>query len=331
MVRGKYQEDEWTQLFRLRDEVVSTLRYVTDKVEEINYPELQRGKKKSIDIVASTEHKDLIIKIQSDAKKLKRDELEDLIKSSKVLNALPIVISKFSGSNELEDHVIYIKNNVFIMNEKTFKGVVVERNTYVFNVKGNYLVKVDGKRLRRLREGLGLSLGDVAKELGVTRKTVYEYERESFTATVSTAVRLINVFGDDVIEPIDIRVLSELRRMYETALKLSEDRGYDIVNYLKSLGLKASDIKFSAPDVLASHEVSERVKLFIIDLRRRIRNVTAKIQECFKFSKVLEGDILVLSKDKSRDYDLIESSLPKDEVKVIEDSEISELRKVITR
>jgi len=63
---------------------------------------------------------------------------------------------------------------------------------------------VDGKKLRQRREEAGISLGALAKELGVSRETVYRYEREEIEAPAKIAQKLIDMFGEDVIKKISI-------------------------------------------------------------------------------------------------------------------------------
>ena len=47
-----------------------------------------------------------------------------------------------------------------------------------------------GLRLRRLREGRGMTQGELAKKLGVSKETIYRYEHNLQYPSLKTAIRL---------------------------------------------------------------------------------------------------------------------------------------------
>lgn len=50
-----------------------------------------------------------------------------------------------------------------------------------------------GLRLRRLRKRKGLSQTALAKKLGVTKTTIYRYERNTLSPTLDRAIQLVQI------------------------------------------------------------------------------------------------------------------------------------------
>jgi putative transcriptional regulator len=58
--------------------------------------------------------------------------------------------------------------------------------------------------MRELRLKRGISIGALAAELGVSRRTVSKYEMESMDTSVDIALRLEDLFDQELIQPVDI-------------------------------------------------------------------------------------------------------------------------------
>ncbi|WP_243674689.1 helix-turn-helix domain-containing protein [Vulcanisaeta distributa] len=158
--------------------------------------------------------------------------------------------------------------------------------------KGIVRASVKGQLLRRLREDRGMSLGDLAKMLGVTRRTVYEYERESMEASERTARMLVSIFNEDVLSDVDLRpreeeVINEVREREEMV-----DEG--IRELLSSFRLYSL---LKAHTKVAAHSSSES---YLVEDRSRLSN------EVISVAKVLGVGLAVIESDK-RDVEFLES------------------------
>jgi predicted transcriptional regulator len=69
---------------------------------------------------------------------------------------------------------------------------------------GGYFVEVDGELIKKRRGELGLSIGNLAGMVSVSRRTLYGYERCMAKASVSSAYNLAKVLGVPVVRPIDL-------------------------------------------------------------------------------------------------------------------------------
>lgn len=120
-----------------------------------------------------------IVKIKEDAERVSREAIVDLIVLSRVSNSTPIIVGINYGDEEMADGVAYKVHGIYAVGIRTFKRILDNEGVKFVRDKGIVRAGVKGQLLRRLREDRGgMSLGDLAKILGgVTRRTVYEYER----------------------------------------------------------------------------------------------------------------------------------------------------------
>ncbi|MEM4633325.1 MAG: helix-turn-helix domain-containing protein, partial [Pyrobaculum sp.] len=99
---------------------------------------------------------------------------------------------------------VYIRDDIVFMSLSTFKDVLDGKPPLFKLNRGVITATIRGDKLRERRESADMSLGALANELGVTRETVYRYERGEIEAPLKIANKLIIMFGEDIIKKIDI-------------------------------------------------------------------------------------------------------------------------------
>ncbi|WP_054842724.1 helix-turn-helix domain-containing protein [Vulcanisaeta distributa] len=235
-----------------------------------------------------------IVKVKEDADRVSREAIVDLIVLSRVSNSTPIIVGINYGDEEMADGVAYKVHGIYAVGIRTFKRILDNEGGVKFvKDKGIVRASVKGQLLRRLREDRGgMSLGDLAKILGVTRRTVYEYERESIEASERTARILINIFNEDILNDVNLRprdeeVINEVREREEMVDE-------DIKELLPSFRLYSL---LKAHTKVAAHSQSES---YLVEDKRRVSN------EVFNVAKVLGVGLALIESDK-RDVEFLES------------------------
>jgi len=190
------------ELERYLEEVVSIMKKYGFTAISIHYPRHGR----SIDVTGVLGDKKVIVKVTDNIDELSNIEFNDLRRASKAYYASPIIIGNRTKDGKLEDDVVVKKRDVNIVSLELFRRILLHgEKPLVYFFKGNYLVRIDPVKFRGKREEeLGLSLGELAEILGVTRKAVYEYERGNVDISITTALRIAEVMGEDIFSPIDI-------------------------------------------------------------------------------------------------------------------------------
>ena len=64
-------------------------------------------------------------------------------------------------------------------------------------------MRINGARMREMRLERGISLGALASEIGVSRRTISKYEVEDMDTSVDVALKLEEIFQQELIQPVD--------------------------------------------------------------------------------------------------------------------------------
>jgi putative transcriptional regulator len=120
------------------------------------------------------------------------------------LSATPMVIGLRTRDEELKPGVVYFRHGVPALNPDTAMDLFVEDvQPLIYAAPGGLYVNIDGDVLADEREERGWSLGQLANELGVSRRTVSKYE-DGMNASIEVAVKLEEVFGRPFSSPVDV-------------------------------------------------------------------------------------------------------------------------------
>jgi len=163
-------------------------------------------------LVARFDDKKYLMKVASDAEEVPNSALKDLKLISRYTDVSSICVVSGVKGQILQRSVIYLKDNVAFMSLSTFTDILNGEEPTFRVSRGAVTAMIDGGKLRERREQAGMSLGALAEELGVTRETVYRYERGEIEAPLRVAEKLIRMFGPDVIRRINIWKRPEITR-----------------------------------------------------------------------------------------------------------------------
>jgi putative transcriptional regulator len=163
------------------------------------------------DFAARKDDKIVLVKICSDVDAFSRWDARELRLIAGSVSAASLVVGKKTHDKPLEDDTVYSRYAVYVVSEKTIKNIAFQTGEPLINAgPGGYFVEIDGALVERRRKEMELSIGKLAEMIGVSRRTLYGYERNMAKASVSSAFNLARVLGVPVAKPID--VLSKTRR-----------------------------------------------------------------------------------------------------------------------
>ncbi|ACB39621.1 helix-turn-helix domain-containing protein [Pyrobaculum neutrophilum] len=155
-------------------------------------------------LVAKFGSKKYIMRVASDADQIPTSAVRDLKILSAHTDATSVCLVSGVRGQILQRGVVYVKDNVVFLSLSTFTDALGGRLPAFKLGRGSVTAVINGEELRRRREGAGLSLGALAAELGVTRETVYRYERGEIEAPLRVAQKLISMFGEEVVKKFDV-------------------------------------------------------------------------------------------------------------------------------
>ncbi len=288
------------RLEELLEDTLNILRRAGFVVESITYPK----NKRSIDIVGTYHGKKAIVKVSIDCSRITRVEIEDLRKASIAYEASPLIVAEAHRRQRIEDDVVYVRKDITVVNNTTLEQYIIHgEKPLVANIQGSLLVRINPLKFRRRRLELGYTMGETATLLSVSRKTIYEYERGSIYVSLDKAIRIAEIFGEDVLEPFDI--LSERiegsekeymdepsNRLEEALFRLAMRKGYAFYKLLRT------PIDY----ILAGRKNS----LSIIKPEENNRRFRLKIEQAEKISRTMKTKPIVVKErediEEVKDY-----------------------------
>jgi len=203
----------------------------------------------------------------------------------------------------LKDDTVYSRYNVHIVSSKTFKDIIL-RNTFplVKASRGGYCVKIDGVKIKERRHKLGLSIGKLAEMMGVSKGTIYGYEKNITQASVSAAYKLEKILGVPFVKTINV---------FESPMESRDDDGFSlgdckdagdpfihlILKKLIRFELKISLVS-RAPFDFTADCPQMRFKIIGGIFKRKERYIKERVEEIISLSRIVKAKPLLLGKEK---------------------------------
>ncbi|MFX0169191.1 MAG: transcriptional regulator [Candidatus Hodarchaeota archaeon] len=125
---------------------------------------------------------------------------EELVKVCKFLRCSPLIVGERTRKQPLQDGVVHTRGSIPAITLETLRRMF-EENIFptLLAKKGGTYVIINGDKLREAREASNYSRGDIADELGLSRRAIYEYERGMINPTVDVALRLEELLDAEII------------------------------------------------------------------------------------------------------------------------------------
>ena len=288
--------------------VLAAVYRYSREVAVIDYP---KNPKRSVDMVVELGERGrrVLIKCMPDASQISRREALELSKLALSLGASALIVAERMGGVRLESGVVYEKYGINVVNAETLEDVLsYKREVYVMMQKDLFKVRISGETLREKRVEKGYSLGDVASMLGVSRKAVYEYERGVIEPTVDRAERLVSIFGEEILEPIDI--FNSPKKLLEGE---EESSGFDVpeegimYRVMSRLGFKVAHAKRTSIDLGASRRGDYRVLVVTRRRRESSYSLLERIVRSKRFSEVMDSEMLIVVPKDSEEARVLRS------------------------
>ncbi|HTT26148.1 MAG TPA: helix-turn-helix domain-containing protein, partial [Thermoplasmata archaeon] len=158
----------------------------------------------SFDLLGRRDSLLVMVKVLKNIDALDPGEARRIRELAGLFPAVPFVIGHSSGTTALQAGVLYNRYGLPIISAETLEEYVGKGiPPFLVSSPGGIFAKVDGERLRALRELHRLSLGALASVAGVSRRTIQLYE-EGAGAEMTIVERIERFLGEPIARPIDI-------------------------------------------------------------------------------------------------------------------------------
>ncbi len=158
----------------------------------------------SFDLLARRDSQLLILKVLKNIDALSPEDADRLRQLGALFHAAGLIVGQTSGSSDLEGGVVYTRYGIPILTEGALEEYLLRGvPPFLVSSPGGIFARIDGPRLRELRESRGLSLGALASVAGVTRRTIQLYE-DGGGAEVTVVERIERYLDATVAVPIEV-------------------------------------------------------------------------------------------------------------------------------
>lgn len=163
----------------------------------------QTCRSQTFDIICRRDSTLLIFKILTNVDSFSSRNAQQLKLLSSMLNASPIVVGINTSTKPLKEGVIYLRHQISIVNMVTIYDMFLE-GVYpsVFAAPGGLYVELDSARVRMARQQQGMSLGNLAKAAGISRRAIQMYE-SGMSSSLEVGLNIEEALGIPVIKQLD--------------------------------------------------------------------------------------------------------------------------------
>ncbi len=245
--------------------------------------DLAETKPRCFDVVARKGDVVLFLKVLYNIDSFKSEMAKEMKIIARVLKASPVVIGERYKSDYLERGVVYTRYGIPVLNMATFYDMVVEdMKPLIYSAPGGYYVKLDNEKVKKAREELGMSAGELATLLGVSRRTVMLYE-EGIDTNIENAIKLEEILGESVVREIDVlNFIENLEGFEDGEMHEYGKKEGEIISNLQEIGVDVIPIKHAPFDVISKPE-NEPVLTGI----KQVREIGKRIDHMGRISEIV--------------------------------------------
>jgi putative transcriptional regulator len=194
---------------------------------------------RSFDVGARRGKTFLLIKVLSNIEGLSEDTSYEMRRLAVLFNGSPITIGEHTNDHPLETGAVYLRYGIPCINFETLDDYFIEGvPPLVYAAPGGLYVELDGEALKEIREKSNVSLGELSKQLGVSRRSISKYEN-GMNATIEVAVRLEEILDTPLAKPINVLITFdklEEREAGQNNLQNANDMERDALRSLMGMG-----------------------------------------------------------------------------------------------
>ena len=193
----------------------------------------------------------MLIKALTNIDGLVEEQAQSLKTISYFVSAYPLVVSERTNRGILSDEVIYSRFQVPVVAPGLFDNMIEEEIIpEVKAIKGKYTVVINAVYLRKKREELNLSLEKLSKQIGISKKALYEIENQRVNPTVDTVKKLEELLG------IDLKVPYKMERVERTYVEPKNEFQKKVSLEFSRLGVDNSAVASASFEIIGKEKTS---------------------------------------------------------------------------
>ncbi|KXS43757.1 MAG: hypothetical protein AWU59_930 [Methanolobus sp. T82-4] len=160
---------------------------------------------RSFDLAARNAETLLFCKVLYNIDGLNEETAKEMRSLARYLGGSALLVGAKTRDQLLEDSVVYMRYDIPAVNLQTFYDYFVENIPPLVSASpGGLYVSIDGDVLKEARQKVSMSLGSLASELGVSRRTISKYEDGNMDASIDIVLHLEEILDVALAQSIDL-------------------------------------------------------------------------------------------------------------------------------
>jgi len=247
----------------------------------------------------------MLIKTLTNIDGLVEEHAQSLKAISYFASGYPLVVSEKTNRGELNDDVIYSRFQLPVVTPEMFDNMIEEEIIpEVKAIKGKHIVVINTSYLKKKREELNMSLEKLSREIGISKKALYEIENQRVNPTVDTVRRLEKLLD------INLKISYKMEKVERTYIEPKNEFQKKVSLEFSRLGVDNSAVSSASFEIIGKDKVS---------LITGLSNNTFKIKKVVSQVKGLSSvffsqKMFVVKKSNEQTIDgvpiILESELP---------------------
>lgn len=279
-----------------------------------------RSRPSCFDLVARRDESLIFIRVQPDVGSLSTNDSTELKAISESFLALCLLIGEEAREKPLQDDTVYTRHDILAITPRTFGNVVLHNIRPLIQANpGGYYVEIDGEALKRRRQELGLSAGEVAEMVSMSRRTIYGYERGMAKASVTAAYNLIWALGIPVAKSVNILEKQQSQRkscvLTTAKLMLARNRILSKI-FRRCVRYHVTAVKRAPFDFVISFP-GERMRIIGGIANRKEPELNRRVDEILSVSRVTQARPILITEGQEQ---------PEKDIMCISSEDISKIK-----
>jgi len=260
------------------------------------------------DFAVRREEQTAFIKIFANVENIAANDASELKMVSGFFAAAPLFVSDKMRFKPIEDDTVYERYGINAISVKTLEYIIFRKmQPLIESGPGGYYVNLDSNIIKETRQKRGLSIGKLAEMLGISRRTLYGYEKGLSKASVSAAYNLEWVLGIPLAKPIDIfRTNPQIIGFLATARRMITRNRFlqHAMRKLAQIDFRVMPMK-RAPFDFVAQSSEESVKILGGIINRKERNIDQRTEEIMSVSRIVNAQpVLIADNKRSSETDI---------------------------
>jgi putative transcriptional regulator len=153
----------------------------------------------------------IITRVLAELDLFKKQASIELQLIANLIRGKPLLIAQFATGKKVKNATLYRRHNVPAISLQTLQLFLKEFSSVsnTFNItryaqRGGIYVNLSKERFIERRKDLELDIQNLADKLGISRQSLYKYERGLSSPKVDSYQRIKQIMGDNLDHPLDL-------------------------------------------------------------------------------------------------------------------------------